>query len=884
VATLDLFAIPESAAWPLAGDWRLKPAHYDEGYELGYANVDFADSSWEVVQLPHLRHATAEQDTLWYRHSFNGPNPPPKQGQRTLLRFGGAFYRTHAWLNGVDLGNHEGYFQPFGFDVTDILKPTGNLLAVRCRFPVEAGAFKRKTAVAGIFTDWDCKPYPSQFYPDLPAPNEWTVPVGLWQPVSLQTSGQILIESFNILPKVNRPDWEKGRADSAEVQVVVTATNLAACPQTASLQFSIDAAGLTPTVQKLDLAANERREVTFTVTLTQPALWFPWTHGKPFMYQAHLEVSAEQSPTTRYGQAFGVREIKAEIGPGRWEWQLNGRRVFLKGSNYVSDFYLDRVTFDGLLRDVELAKGANLDLLRVHGHIAPLSFYRLCDELGLLVMCDFPLIWTYGFNLSPEDDAAFRASVQRQVGEMIRLLGSHPSISLWSMHNEPPWTPDGSFLGSDVHDSETNRRMDESSAALVQTLDPTRPVVAASGVYDQHLYHGWYTGGWQDNHDLHPTFPTEFGVQALPGLHSPFWATVNHDWPISVDDPTWAHSGYQSIFWTSPGVGAPAQYHSLTDYVAESQAYQAFFLTYCIDQWRRQKFDPTGGYIHFLFTDGWPAITWAVLDYYRLPKQGYQALAAVSNPAHVCLDYTEGFTVERAFHLVFRNPERLKLKLWLVNDDYRLQGSVTVMYWIEPRGKGLLASLGRSLAWMGAKRPATHLPKADERAQLLPAVDLALNRSGDYSFRVQVWQGTMLLDESTLDFRVGETLTHEKAPRHVPGLLVNRVYVSGSLRHTNDGFTFSLRNPAMPVMLQFLVAMKVDGDPIDPAQIEIVSGGSSRHASSITPSAPMEIPSGKPFAILVRGQGLTAGQHVLDVTIDVAGVGELSAQLKDKLI
>jgi hypothetical protein len=62
------------------------------------------------------------------------------------------------------------------------------VVAVRCHFPVEAGAFKRKTAVAGIFTDWDCKPYPSTYYPNLPAPHEWTVPLGLWQPAHLQTT------------------------------------------------------------------------------------------------------------------------------------------------------------------------------------------------------------------------------------------------------------------------------------------------------------------------------------------------------------------------------------------------------------------------------------------------------------------------------------------------------------------------------------------------------------------------------------------------------------------------------------------------------------------------------------------------------------------------
>ena len=122
--------------------------------------------------------------------------------------------------------------------------------------------------------------------------------------------------------------------------------------------------------------------------------------------------------------------------------------------------------------------------------------------------------------------------------------------------------------------------------------------------------------------------------------------------------------GYQSVFRAGPGVGGPAQYATLADYVSESQACQAFFIRYTIDQWRRQKFDPVGGYIHFLLTDGWLAITWSVIDYYRLPKAGYNVLAGVSRPGHVCIDLCEGFTVEHGFHPVFPECGKLKMGLW----------------------------------------------------------------------------------------------------------------------------------------------------------------------------------------------------------------------------
>ena len=897
--TLALFAAPPAPAARLfTGDWRLLQVPAERDGDEGYAAPRFDDSQWESVHLPHLRHATFGSDTLWYRHQFTAP--PPDPGQRLLLRLGGAFYQTCVWLNGAELGQHEGYFQPFGFDVTERVGPGDNVLAVRCRFPVEAGAFKRKTAVAGIFADWDCKPYPSLYFPDLPAPNQWTVPVGLWQPAALLTSGPVLIESFNVFPTLHEPVWPTNgplpdRAQSAELRLAVRLRNLTAAPQTARIAVTVSPANFAPERDRpgvqaewpLTLGPGEAREVDYSMELDQPRLWLPWTHGEPNLYRADLIVEGNGS-ASRAEQMFGVREMRAEIAPGHWDWWLNGRRIFPKGSNYVSDFYLDRVTPEGLRRDLALARGANLDLLRVHAHIAPPEFYRLCDEQGLLVMCDFPLIWTYGYGQPPAEEAAFRAGVLSQAEAMVHLLGSRPSIVLWSLHNEPPWTPDGAFLGHDMQQAGTNRDMDRASAARVRELDPTRPAIPASGELDQHLYHGWYTGAWLDNRALHPSFPTEFGVQALPNQESPVWTTVNTGWPVDPDDPSWAHAGYQSIFWASPGVGLPSQYPSLSEYIAESQRYQAFFVRYTIDQWRRQKFNPTGGYIHFLFTDGWPAITWSVLDYYRLPKAGYQALAEASRPVRLCLDLDPrgGLTLTHGFHLTWPEDGQLNLGLHLVNDDYRLSGPLTVRWWLEARrepGSSWRGLLNR-LRPLPAGHLSTELPPAGEGARLLQSIQWPAPRAGAYRFRAQARQRGRLLDENGFEFRVGAEPARTHIARRVPGLLINRVYQAGSLRHTAEGFTFGLRNPAGSVSLQRLSQVSVDGLLIDPAQVELVLGAVTRQASTITPQAPFDFPSAERLTIVVHGHVLPAGAHEIDITVQILGMGEIAARLKDRLV
>jgi beta-mannosidase len=881
--TLNLLAPLAAGTRALDGEWCVALSDPGQTDDTACIGPDRADAHWKKVRLPHLRYATVERHTLWYRHHFQLGAWPPHE--RTLLRFGGAFYETEVWLNGVALGAHQGYFQPFGFEVSDLLQAGENVVAVRCRFPVEAGAFKRKTAVAGIFADWDCKPYPSMYYPNLPTPHEWQVPLGLWQPAQLQTTGDVLVEVFNVFPEVIGPDWSTGCAEAANVRVVLHLRNLSAAAQTAHLGLTLAPHNFTGETAgrgdwEVDLEGQTSRRVEFTLTLRQPRLWFPWTHGEPHLYAAALSVTTGDDRARTLTQVFGVRTIEVESDAQRWAWRLNGRRIFPKGSNYISDFYLDRISLEGLSRDLVLAREANLDLLRVHAHISSPELYRLCDEQGLLVMCDFPLIWTYAFGLSPEAQADFRASVQQQTEDMVGLLGSHPSIGLWSMHNEPPWSPDGSFLGADVHAAETNRQMDEAMARQVRALDPTRPVLAASGQYDQHLYYGWYTGHWRDNRNLQPTFPTEFGVQALPNLASPFWETLNTHWPVSSDDPTWAHAGYQSVFWDNPGIGLPAHYASLAEYIQESQAYQAFYIRYTIDQWRRKKFAPVGGYIHFLFTDGWPAITWSTLDYFRLPKAGYHALADVSRPAHVCLDLHEGYGVEGAFHLVYPPGQAFKADLHLVNDDYRLSGPAQLAWWLAPRPGGWLgASLRRALA----ARVTVDLPGADEGARLVKAVALPLPHPGAYTFHTRLTQGNRVLDENEYDLRVGAAQSRRHAPRRVPGFLVSRVYEFGSLRRTADGFTLKLHNPAMPVLVQHLAELRVDGQLIDPAQVEILHGGQSRRAATVTPAVPLEFSTGQSLTLMVHLPPLPLGQHELEVTAQLFGLGEIAARWRDRL-
>src|SRR5215210_1712310 len=84
-------------------------------------------------------------------------HPRPRAGAMVSLRFGGVYYAARVWLNGVYLGDHEGYFSAFEFDVTDVVVAGENELLVEVFSPEESEENDRKT-IGGVWAMWDGMP------------------------------------------------------------------------------------------------------------------------------------------------------------------------------------------------------------------------------------------------------------------------------------------------------------------------------------------------------------------------------------------------------------------------------------------------------------------------------------------------------------------------------------------------------------------------------------------------------------------------------------------------------------------------------------------------------------------------------------------------------
>ncbi|RYD71699.1 MAG: glycoside hydrolase family 2, partial [Sphingobacteriales bacterium] len=108
---------------------------FDHGYRL---NVP---SDWNS-QMPELKYY---EGTIWYARRFDVAK---RQDGKTFLYFGAVSYRCRIYLNGKEIGQHEGGFTPFQIDVTDAVKEKDNFLAV------EVNNTRTVDAIPAMAFDW----------------------------------------------------------------------------------------------------------------------------------------------------------------------------------------------------------------------------------------------------------------------------------------------------------------------------------------------------------------------------------------------------------------------------------------------------------------------------------------------------------------------------------------------------------------------------------------------------------------------------------------------------------------------------------------------------------------------------------------------------------
>jgi beta-mannosidase len=596
-------------------------------------------SNWQLEGLNNFSGA------VWFVKMFNLRN---SSLGLFILEFNGVDYFTNVWLNENFLGAHEGYFQKFYFDASNhVNKGDENLLVVKVISPKEeprkVWPFKKKL-IKGIFNHHDCRPG-GWSYEHGQDQNTG----GIWNDVNLIQAENIYIENLKIESKLLN-DYK-----TARIKISCNYYTNINLPQKDTVEIKIETPRGKIINYKSDVVLTKvNSKFDIAVKFDNPDLWWTWDLGKQSLYR--LTLMGKFIPETKI--TFGIREVKSDDRQSaRGGFYLNGKKLFLRGTNIIPTQFLSDLSQEKITRQVKWLKEANVNIVRMHAHVNRKEYYDECDKQGILVWQDFALQWTY--NESPE----FISNSSSQIKDMVKLYYNHPSIVFWCCHNEP---------GNQIE------TLDLFLCDSVLSVDNSRIVRLASN-YEEHPYDGWYWGN-KEHFASRPMGPlvTEFGAQAVPGIDS-----LNKFMTLKqINQPDWSKWAYHNFQYEQTfHIADINRGKNIKEFINNSQNYQAELIRTAIDFYRCGKNKDITGVFQFMFIDCWPSITWSVVDYYGKKKKGYFALQTAFQPLYISI----GVRQKKYFH-----SKTLHIDFWIINDYQKVFSDCIIYFRI---GKNVIGKI-----------------------------------------------------------------------------------------------------------------------------------------------------------------------------------------------
>jgi beta-galactosidase len=496
----------------------------------GAQNTSFNDSAWSVVNLPHTWNnldgqagGSYYQGIGWYRTHYTVDGG--YAGRRFFLKFDGAYSVADVWVNGNYLGQHQGGFAAFVFDVTPFLNiGADNVIAAKVN-----NAYNADVPTLG---------------------GDFTLCGGLYRNVHLLVTAPVQISPLDFGSPGVYLKTTNVSSNSADLQITTVVSNATATASSVTLRATVfDAASNTVTVltNTLMLAADTVSNVVQSTTVANPHLWNGL--ADPYLYQVLVEILNGATVTDQVSQPLGFRWFSVDPNTG---FSLNGRAYDLHGVN-MHQFWLNMgwaITSTERQKAYTLLKELGATFVRLCHYQHADETYQLGDENGIVLWSELGMVNSYTASSN------FYANAQQQLREMIRQNYNHPSICFWSLYNEQG-SADFTNLLAQLN-------------SLAHAEDSTRFTTAASSQGDDaamnwytdtisfNKYYGWYGGvssdfaGWADN--IHKNYPTrgiglsEYGAGAsvyqheenptapvpTSAWHPEEWQNLQHEayWPM----------------------------------------------------------------------------------------------------------------------------------------------------------------------------------------------------------------------------------------------------------------------------------------------------------------------------------------------------------------
>lgn len=391
--------------------------------------------------LSGVKKRVSEEENLWYRTSFTLPSSWKKK--RILLNFEACDWETRVWVDGNEAGMHRGGYDPFTFDITDLLAAGRNHELLVCvRDPTSAGTQPRGKQVAKPSGIW------------------YTPATGIWQTVWIEPVNDSYISSFRI----------SADADNGIVTIKTETVNQAG----KEISVTVSSKG----TQVAAARGNPGQEIVMKID--NHVLWSP---ENPFLYDISIDLLDGKKSVDRIETYTGIRKISLGKTEDGFTRLLFNNEFLWQNGPLDQGFWPDGIytppTLDAMVYDIISTKEMGFNMLRKHVKVENRLFYYWCDRLGILVWQDMPSGDSYIRRTMPDIVRSEESANQfeYELKRMIETKYNNPSIIVWVPFNEG-W---GQF--------DTER-----ITQLIRDYDPTRLVNSASG---------WTDRGTGDMNDVH---------------------------------------------------------------------------------------------------------------------------------------------------------------------------------------------------------------------------------------------------------------------------------------------------------------------------------------------------------------------------------------------
>lgn len=459
ITTLSLLA--QRSEQSLEQGWR-----FTKGEAVGAEKVDFNDSRWESVTVPHdwaiygpfdvnndLQNVAVTQNLEtqaslktgrtgglpyvgvgWYRTFFES-----EPGKNTTLVFDGAMSEAHVYVNGK-----EACFWPCGYnsfycDVTGLVNTDGknNLLAVRL----------------------ENRPQSSRWYPGA----------GIYRHVRVISTNKVHVPVWGT--QITTPHVKE---DYASVCLRTTIMNSGNTLLTLETEI-LDSEG-NVVVSKINKGIiHHGQPFIQNFIVNNPQLWSP---ESPVLYKAVTKIYSSDTLLDTYTTRFGVRTIEYVADKG---FYLNGKHRKFQGVCNHHDLgpLGTAINVSALRHQLRLLKDMGCDAIRTAHNMPAPELVSLCDEMGFMMMLEPFDEWDIA-KCENGYHRYFGEWAERDMVNMLHQYRNNPSVVMWSIGNEVPtqWSADGYRVAKFLQD-------------ICHREDPTRPVTCGMDQVQSVLSNGF---------------------------------------------------------------------------------------------------------------------------------------------------------------------------------------------------------------------------------------------------------------------------------------------------------------------------------------------------------------------------------------------------------